>query len=107
MADTNWREKTIRLMKEQRMSQKDFAKASGITESSVSRYLNSDQEPRIDVLVNFAKALNVNVDYLLEGSGKRSSFKEISTAIARNGSNLTEEEKNDLIRMLLKEGKDG
>jgi len=103
----DWRGKVISLMTTKKINQKDLAKLSGITESSVSRYLNSEQEPRIDVLLNFAKALEVDVNYLLENGENRneSNFINIATAIARNGNDLTSEEKNKLIMLVL--GKDG
>ena len=57
----NWKEKVIELMTTKNITQKDLSRLSGITETSISRYLNGSQRPRIDVLLNFAKALEVNV----------------------------------------------
>lgn len=103
-----WKNKVVDLMATKKINQKELARLSGITESSVSRYLNSDQRPRIDVLINFAKALEVNVDYLLENNeqSSESSFTNIATAIARNGNNLTTEEKNKLIMLILGKGEE-
>ena len=105
----NWKEKVIDLMTTKNITQKDLSRLSGITETSISRYLNGNQRPRIDVLLNFAKALEVNVEYLLEEerSTQESSFTAIATAIARNGSNLTIEEQNKLIALILGKGKSG
>lgn len=101
----NWKERTINLMTAKGINQKKLAKLSGVTESSVSRYLRNDQRPRIDVLINFAKALEVNVDYLINDYEIKteSYFKNIATAIARNGSKLTSKEKNKLIMLILGE----
>lgn len=105
----NWKEKVSELMTTKNLTQKDLSRLSGITETSISRYLNGSQRPRIDVLLNFAKALDVNVEYLLEEERftQESSFTTIATAIARNGSNLTIEEQNKLIALILGKGKSG
>ena len=101
----NWSEKIEKLMKQRNWSQKDLAKNSGITEASVSRYINGERKPRVDIVINFAKAFGVSTDYLLydddEADKKRSAFENISAAIARNGENLTADEQNRLIKMIL------
>jgi predicted transcriptional regulator len=66
----SWKEKVFELMKKRNLTQKDLARLSGITESSVSRYLRSNQRPRLDIVVNFAKALNVETTYLLDEEDK-------------------------------------
>ena len=100
-----WNEKVLKLMKERTINQKQLAQLSGINESSISRYLHSGQKPRMDVIVNIAKALNVETEYLLdEGEKTESAFKTISTAIARKGGELTAEEKNQLISLLIGRG---
>lgn len=97
-----WSEKVLKIMNERGINQKQLAELSGINESSVSRYLHSGQKPRMDVIVNFAKALQVETEYLLdEGETTESAFNTISTAIARKGGDLTAEEKNQLIALLI------
>lgn len=97
-----WKEKVQELMAARGMNQKQLSEASGITRASISRYLNGDRTPRIDVIMNFAKALNVTPQYLLEDEEEsHSAFKEISSLIARQGNELTAEEKNKLIRMIV------
>lgn len=98
-----WQEKVKNLMTDRDINQKQLAQLSGVTESSVSRYLTSERRPRLDIVVNFAKALGVTTDYLLDDSETRavSAYETISTAIARKGGELTAEEKNDLIALLL------
>ena len=98
-----WQEKIKQLMDSRGINQKQLSQLSGITESSVSRYLRSERRPRMDVVVNFAKALGVKTDYLLDdGEGTaETAYEAISTAIARKGGELTPEEKNKLIMLLL------
>ncbi len=101
----SWKEKVLALMKERDISQKELSQLSGITESSVSRYLHSEKRPRMDIVVNFAKALHVETSYLLdEEENSESSFNYIATAVARKGNNLTAEEKNRLIGLILGSG---
>ncbi len=97
-----WREKVSRLMEERHMTQKQLAELSGITESSISRYLHNTKRPRMDIIVNIAKALNVETEYLLDEEEKcESAYNTIATAIARKGNELTAEEKNSLIAILI------
>jgi len=100
-----WRAKVLEEMKKKNIGQKDLAKLSGITESSVSRYLHSDKMPRLDVIINFAKALNLKTEYLLDEDDQAvSSFANIATAVARYGNDLTPDEKNRLIALILGKG---
>ncbi len=98
-----WQEKVKELMANQNMNQKQLSQKSGITEASVSRYLKGDRTARMDIIINFAKALGVTTEYFLEEDDemKRDSYTEIATAIARNGKKLSPEEKNKLISLIL------
>ena len=98
----SWGEKIEKLMKQHNWSQKDLARESGITEASVSRYINGERNPRIDIVINFAKAFGVSTDYLLyEEDSPNNAYECISVAIARNGEKLTAEEQNRLIHLIL------
>lgn len=97
-----WKEKVTELMRQRNITQKQLSKLSGITESSISRYLHSDQRPRMDIVVNIAKALRVETEYFLDDTEKgESAYSSIATAIARKGNELTPEEKNQLISLIL------
>lgn len=97
-----WKEKVADLMKSQGINQKRLSELSGIAESSLSRYLHSQQRPRLDVVVNIAKALHVETEYLLDEEDKaESAYNTIATAIARKGNELTPEEKNRLIALII------
>ena len=98
----SWEKKVLDLMEQRNIKQKELSRLSGITESSISRYLHSDKRPRLDVVVNIAKALSVETNYLLdETESTDSAYNTISTAVARYGSELTAEEKNKLIALVL------
>ena len=98
----SWKEKVLVLMEERSVSQKQLSQLSGITESSISRYLHSEKRPRMDIVVNIAKALHVETSYLLDEEEKsESAYNYIATAVARKGNELTAEEKNRLIGLIL------
>lgn len=103
----SWKEKVTELMKQRNITQKQLSQLSGITESSISRYLHSEQRPRMDIVVNVAKALHVETEYLLDDSERgESAYSSIATAIARKGNELTAEEKNQLIALIVGAKKD-
>ena len=98
----SWKDKVNALMSQRGITQKELSRLSGITESSISRYLHSNKRPRLDVVVNIAKALNVETNYLLDEEDKTvSAYNTISTAVARYGNELTAEEKTKLIALIL------
>ena len=100
----DWAKKVSELMKQKGINQKQLSKLSGITESSISRYLEGNKIPRMDIVVNIANALEVETNYFLSEEDRcESAFNAISTAIARNGKNLNAEEKNKLISLLIGE----
>ena len=77
-----WNEKVKELMKVKGINQKQLSMRSGIAESSISRYLSGDRVPRMDVIVNVAKALDVSTEYFLEEDQKcDSAYTAISTFI--------------------------
>ena len=102
----SWQEKAKELMKQQGINQKQLSELSGISESSLSRYLQGNKSVRTDILINIAKALNVSFDYLSEtgDDDEEDPFTAISTVIARKGNELTPEEKNRLISIILSGG---
>lgn len=102
-----WREKVRQLISERNITQKQLSQLSGITESSISRYLHGSQKPKIDIVVNIAKALHIETEFLLNDDEKsESAYNSIATAIARKGNELSAEEKNQLISLILGVKKD-
>ena len=101
-----WQDKVKELMKNQGINQKKLSQLSEITEASISRYLKGERTARLDIIINFAKALNVTTEYLLNDDEETNlkPYQEIATAIARNGNALTAEEKNQLIALILRNG---
>lgn len=97
-------ERVTNLLREKRMTQKDLAKLSNITEASLSRYISGILTPRIDVINNIAIALDVSPSYLLgeidQIKRNESAYQETYRVVARNKGSLTKEEKTELIELL-------
>ncbi len=90
-------------LKRRNISQKELCEKTGISESTMSKYLNSDRQLRGDVIVKIARALNVNL-YQLFGitSSNENTYDVCKTALlARNGNKLSPEEKKELINIIL------
>lgn len=51
--------------KQSGMTQVQLANATGITKSTISRYLQGEFEPKASALIKLASALNVSVEYLM------------------------------------------
>lgn len=57
-----------KLIDRKNISQKDLSEKSGVTESSISRYLNKNIKPHLDTASSLAQVLGVSVDYLMGNS---------------------------------------
>ena len=91
------------LLQEKRMTQKQLAQASGITESAVSHYVKGDRVPRGVNLKKIANALGTTTDYLLSQEGvpdKEDDLKVVKTLIARNAATMSNAEKMELLSIL-------
>ena len=90
------------LLKEKHISQKNLAMLVGVTESALSRYINNERDPKIEVLANLATALDTTVDYLLRGAKSETDFDEIHRLVARSSYTLTDQQKMQIIEAVMK-----
>lgn len=84
------------------LSQKELCNLTGISESAMSKYLAKEGALRADILAKIANALDVNM-YILMGiqENKGTTFDVCKTALmARSGTNLTMDEKKELIDLI-------
>ena len=95
-------DRIIALLKEKHISQKDLAMMVGVTESALSRYINNEREPKLEVLANMATALDTTVDYLTTGAKPETNFDEIYRLVARSSYTLTETQKMQIIEAVMK-----
>lgn len=56
------------MLKNKGMTQRELAEKAGITEASISRYINDKRIPKITFVRKIADALGTTIDYLIEGS---------------------------------------
>ena len=64
-------EKLKTILKERRISQKEFAERIGITPAALNNYVMKKTEPKIELIVKIADELNITIDNLL-GKEKKS-----------------------------------
>lgn len=97
-------EKLKSIMQKQGLTQKELAIRSGITEASMSKYLNGERTPRIDVIINLSRALEVTTDELLGETDNniKNDFFQTKTVLARGLENISDEDKAKLIAIIAK-----
>lgn len=94
-------DRIVTLMKKKGYSQKEFACLIGVTESAMSRYLNNGREPKLEVVRRMANVLNTTTDFLVNGNQTFSAFDEVYHLVVSNVDNMSVNEKNKLIRILV------
>lgn len=92
------------LIKVNNLTQRDLANDIGVTESTMCKYLSGNRVPGGEALSNLATALKTTTDYLLgldnENKTEINSSK-LRLLLARSAKDLTPEEKNELISIIL------
>lgn len=53
------------LLYERNISQRELAQKIGVTDTTISRYVNGARQPRAEIITLMANALNTTTDYLL------------------------------------------
>ena len=104
MAKGEFSRRLTELLDKNNLSQKELAERVGITEASMSRYMNSDRIPKSSILANMATALHTTSDYLLgteEEGNIDTDYPRIVRLIARNSASMTKEQKMAIINALL------
>ena len=106
MEESIFAERLSELLKSKGVTQKQLAERIGVTEASISRYLNSNRIPKSEIIANMATALHTTSDYLL-GTEKEgdlaTDYPRIVRLIARNSANMTKKQKMDIINALFEE----
>ena len=54
-------------MIEREMTAADIARKTGMTQATLSRYINDKRIPRLNSVIKIAKALNVPIELLVKG----------------------------------------
>lgn len=58
------------MLEEAKMTQRDLADATGLSEASICKYIQGHQMPGVRALVNIANALNCSIDELADFGDK-------------------------------------
>lgn len=94
-------ERLSELLKKNNITQKELAQRIGVTTATLCRYVSGERVPNGDTVANIATALRTTSDYLLgRESDKEFDFPNIERIIARNASQMTLQEKKQLINAL-------
>lgn len=104
--DTKLNERIMDLLKESNLSQRELAIRIGVTEAAISRYVNGEREPKLDVISNMATVLHTTTDFLLgreDNDCIDTQFGKVKTFVARNSSSMTTQQKRELLEALLKD----
>ena len=97
-------EKISELLKQRGKKQSELAETIGITETALSRYIAGTRNPKPEVIANIATALHTTSDFLLGIENDDFNLHHVRRMIARNASQMTEQEKKELIDALFGEG---
>ena len=56
----------VDMLKEARMTQRDLADDSGLSEATISAYINKKKIPGLKAIINIADALHCTIDELID-----------------------------------------
>lgn len=99
-------ERLKKIRREQGYTQQQLADLLGISKSAISMYENGVREPELSFIQKMAGIFGVDTDALIglatppAEDAPISPFRNMEKLIARNGKQLTEEERNKLIKLL-------
>lgn len=89
------------LLNEKKMTQRQLAELSGVTESALSHYIKGDRIPSGVASVNIAYALSTTINYIL-GKDDLLDFSSVKRILEQNKNKMTNEEKAELIELLFR-----
>ena len=102
---TGFGERIQHLLEESGFTQREFASMIGVSEATLSRSLSNEREPKMEIIANIATALNTTTDYLLRGVVDENSFEETYRLVARGTASMSDEERMQIMKVLLNNGK--
>ncbi len=79
------------LLDEKDMTQRELAERIGVTEVTISRYINGERKPRIDIIGKIAEVFGVSIDYLLGYSNIRNPYNNVKSNDQQNKNNEDDE----------------
>lgn len=88
------------MLEKRNMSQRKLAERIRISEQQLSRYISGDREPKPETIANIATVLQTTSDYLLGLDEGEFNFNQVRRLIARNASDMSDDEKRKLMDAL-------
>ncbi len=85
------------------LTQKELAQKAEVTEAAICHYIKGDRSPRGAVLSRIADALGTTSDYLAQGipENKQEDLQYAKRLIARNVTQMTSDEKREILSILM------
>lgn len=91
------------LAQKRNMTQKELAEKAGVTEVSMSRYVNGLRKPQGLHLINIARALGTSPEYLQgrdDIGDSEVAYYQMQAVIARNAKNWSADQKSALVKAI-------
>lgn len=85
---TEFGNKLSELLKENDITQRELAKKVGLSEQCICRYINGNRVPKATSVVEIAKALNVDIDYLI-GNSHEPTVKDLIRALSIKSNDMS------------------
>ncbi len=98
-------DKIAEFKKEMGLTNEELSNLSGVPKGTIDKILSgATKDPKLETLKAIAKVLNCSLDEFVDSEDralpKEPSYEDLQFLIARNGKNLSTEEKMKLIKML-------
>lgn len=93
-------EKLRQTLEQRELSQKQFALKMRISESAVSDYVNYRRLPNILLVKEFAKVLDVSVDFLLDYEPENIALSPEENDIIKKLRSLPEEQQKSIVMLI-------
>ncbi len=93
--------RVLEQLKQMNMTQRELAEILDVNETTISRYISGEREPKYEVMANIATALHTTVSYLMGENEEEYPFSKVKCILARNAGQLTPSEKRELINVIL------
>lgn len=98
-------DKIAEFKKEMGLTNEELSNLSGVPKGTIDKILSgATKDPKLETLKAISKVLNCSLDEFVDSEDralpKEPSYEDLQFLIARNGKNLSTEEKMKLIKML-------
>lgn len=96
-------DRILNLLNKNKMTQRELAKKIGVSEISISRYINGHRTPNGTIVGNIAMTLHTTSDYLLGQNIEENpevAYYHILRMIKQNAKNWSQKQKIEIINTL-------